>query len=118
MTTYLIVDDHDDFRRQARALLEAEGLRVIGEARDAASAIAAAGELGPDVVLLDIGLPDRDGFRVAVELLQLAKRPLVVLISSRDLAEVQYRLEGAAVAGFIQKDDLSAKTLAALLGSD
>ena len=68
MTTILIVDDHEPFRVQARALLEADGLVVVGEARDAVSGLAAARSLRPDIVLLDIGLPDRDGFQVACEL--------------------------------------------------
>jgi DNA-binding NarL/FixJ family response regulator len=118
MTTYLIVDDHAAFRKQARALLEAEGLPVVGEASDAASAIAAVTDLEPGVVLLDIGLPDRDGFAVAAELRGLPRPPLVVLISSREASDLQPRLDHAAADGFIQKDDLSAAALAAILGTD
>jgi len=66
--TVLIVDDHSGFRSFARAVLEAEGFEVVGEADDAASAIAAAGRLRPQVVLLDIQLPDIDGFEVAERL--------------------------------------------------
>lgn len=116
MTTYLIVDDHAPFRQQARALLEAEGLQVIGEAHDAASALAAVGAVTPDVVLLDVGLPDRDGFDVAEELRRLAVPPRIVLISSREATDLRARLQGAAVAGFIQKDDLSAAELQRVLG--
>jgi DNA-binding NarL/FixJ family response regulator len=64
----LIVDDHDGFRSSARALLEAEGFDVVGEAGDAASALAAAARLRPEVVLLDIQLPGIDGFEVAARL--------------------------------------------------
>jgi DNA-binding NarL/FixJ family response regulator len=117
MTTYLIVDDHAAFRRQARALLEAEGVHVIGEAHDGASALAAVAEIGPDVVLLDVGLPDRDGFDVAVELGRLASPPRVVLISSREASEFRSRLADAPVAGFVQKDDLSAGALQRVLGA-
>jgi DNA-binding NarL/FixJ family response regulator len=117
MTTYLIVDDHAAFRHQARALLEAEGLPVIGEASDATSALAAVAELAPAVVLLDIGLPDRDGFAVAAELRDLPNPPRVVLISSREAGDFHPRLDQTSADGFIQKDDLSAAALAEILGS-
>lgn len=118
MTTYLIVDDHAVFRRQARALLEAEGLQIVGEAHDAASALAAVAEVNPDVVLLDVGLPDRDGFDVAAELAHMAGAPRVVLISSREVSELQSRLAESPVDGFLQKDDLSADGLRAILDAD
>ena len=64
----LIVDDHPSFRASARVLLEAEGFDVIGEAADGASGIAEAKRLRPDLVLLDVQLPDIDGFDVASRL--------------------------------------------------
>ena len=63
--TVLIVDDHPSFRASARRMLEADGYQVVGEAADASSAVDAVRELQPDVVLLDIRLPDADGFQVA-----------------------------------------------------
>ena len=63
--TVLIVDDHDGFRDSARALLEAEGFAVVGDAADGATAVAAVERLRPDVVLVDVQLPDVDGFTVA-----------------------------------------------------
>ena len=68
MNTILIVDDNAGFRVQARALLEADGFDVVGEAADGISGLAAARTLRPDLVLLDIGLPDVEGFEVAREL--------------------------------------------------
>jgi DNA-binding NarL/FixJ family response regulator len=118
MATYLIVDDHSAFRRQARALLEAEGLQVIGEASDAATALAAVAGVRPDVILLDVGLPDRDGFDVAADIGRLANAPQVVMISSREASDFTLRLTDAPVAGFVQKDDLSAEALRAILGED
>ncbi len=115
MTTFLIVDDHPSFRQQARALLESEGLTVIGEADDGATALRAVRELRPDVVLLDIGLPDIDGFAIAERLAAEGSPPRVVLISSREAATYGPRLALSRVMGFIQKDDLSAAALAALL---
>ena len=66
--TVVIADDHPSFRASARAILQAEGFEVIGEAEDGASAIAAVRELAPDVVLLDVQLPDLDGFAVCRQL--------------------------------------------------
>ena len=63
--TVLIVDDHPSFRASARTLLEAEGYDVVGEAENGESAVAAALRLRPDLVLLDVQLPDIDGFEVA-----------------------------------------------------
>src|SRR3954466_11539683 len=84
--TVLIVDDHPSFRSTARALLEAEGFEVVGEADDGASAVAAATDLRPDVVLLDVQLPEFDGFEVAQRLRKSLKAaaPRIVLPSSRD----------------------------------
>ena len=66
--TVLIVDDHEAFRQSASALLEAEGFDVVGQAADGPEAIAEAERLRPEVVLLDIQLPDLDGFAVAERL--------------------------------------------------
>ena len=82
--TVLIVDDHPSFRGMARALLESEGFTVVGEAEDGATAIARYRELRPDIVLLDVQLPDTDGFAVATELTSNGSSPDIVLTSSRD----------------------------------
>jgi DNA-binding NarL/FixJ family response regulator len=113
--TVLIVDDHAGFRSFARALLEAEGFDVVGEADDAASAIAAAGLLRPQVVVLDIGLPDTDGFEVAERLARDPDAPAVVLVSTRDISSYRRRLVGSPVRGFIPKSDLSGSALSALV---
>src|SRR5215203_2309054 len=87
MVRALIVDDHAGFRRQARALLEADGFDVVGEACNSADALDAAADLDPDVVLLDVQLPDVDGFAVARGLHALSRRIVVVLTSSRDRSD-------------------------------
>lgn len=112
----LIVDDHAMFRARARTIVEAAGLDVVGEAADAASALAQCAALHPDVVLLDIQLPDGDGFAVAETLSGEADPPAVVLISSREALDFGSRLRTTSALGFIQKDDLSRATLRALLG--
>ena len=94
----LIVDDHDGFRSSARALLEAEGFAVVGEAEDAASALAAAARLRPEVVLLDIRLPGVDGFEVAALLAATPDPPEVVLVSTRHISSYRRRLATSPVA--------------------
>jgi DNA-binding NarL/FixJ family response regulator len=110
--TVLIVDDHASFRSSARALLEAGGFVVVGEAADGRSALSAAQRLRPAVVLLDVQLPDLDGFAVAE---QLAEVTAVVLISSRDASAYRRRLSGSPARGFLAKSELSAPALAALI---
>jgi DNA-binding NarL/FixJ family response regulator len=115
VTTFLIVDDHPDFRRAARALLESEGLRVVGEAADGRSALDVAATLRPDVVLLDIGLPDLDGFEIAARLAGVDGAPDIVLTSSRDASTYGGRVSASPAAGFVRKDDLSAATIGELV---
>jgi DNA-binding NarL/FixJ family response regulator len=115
MNTILIIDDHSGFRAQARALLEADGFTVVGEADDGASGLAAARSIRPDLVLLDIGLPDIEGFDVARELAVDGPPPLVVLTSSRDASSYGPRLERSNALGFIPKDELSGAAIRALV---
>ena len=114
--TVLIVDDHAGFRSFARALLEAEGFDVVGEAADGASALAAARALSPKLVLLDVALPDMDGFAVCDALLEDGTGRVVVLTSSRDVSSYRGRLERSGARGFIAKSELSGRGLAALAG--
>jgi DNA-binding NarL/FixJ family response regulator len=114
--TVLIVDDHPGFRSAARALLEADGFDVVGEAADGESGLAAAARLRPGLVLLDIQLPDLDGFEVARRLSQAGDPPAVVLVSSRDSSAYRRRLADSPARGFIAKSDLSGAAVAALVG--
>ena len=110
----LIVDDHPSFRANARALLEAEGFEVVGEAEDGASALRAVHELSPELVLLDVQLPDLDGFEVARRLTEDGG-PAVVLVSSRDGSDFGPLVERSGARGFIPKAELSGAALSALL---
>src|SRR4051794_36519233 len=105
--TVLIVDDHATFRRFARRVLEADGLEVVGEASDAASALAAVRALRPGLVLLDVMLPDGDGCEVAGRLLEAAEATRVVLTSSHDALELEPRIARSRAHGFVHKDELS-----------
>ena len=114
--TVLIVDDHADFRRSARALLEADGFEVVGEAATGADALRAVAALRPRIVLLDVQLPDLDGLAVAERLAAAPSAPAVVLTSSRDAAAYGPRLAESPARGFIPKSRLSGAVLADLVG--
>ena len=112
----LIVDDHAGFRTSARRILEAHGFEVVGEAEDGSSGVAMASELRPEVVLLDLQLPDIDGFEVATQLRDAGVAAAVVLTSSRDWSDVCSRQRAAGAVGFIPKDELSGSRLRDLVG--
>ena len=112
--TLLIVDDHAGFRSFARALLEADGFDVVGEAENGVSALAAARRLRPEVVLLDVALPDFDGFAVCDELTEGGDGPAIVMTSSRDISSYRRQLECSGAKGFIAKSELSGRAVSAL----
>ena len=114
--TVLIVDDHPGFRAAARRLLELEGYVVVGEAEDGMTALNAVHELRPEVVLLDVQLPDLTGFDVARRLLSAnGSSPAVVLVSSRDRCDYGSQIEECGARGFIGKGDLTGAAVRALL---
>ena len=114
--TALIVDDHPAFRSAARALLQAAGFDVVGDAADGSSALEAVRRLRPEIVLLDVQLPDFDGFLVAEALAAGPAPPAIVLTSSRSVASLRWRLTANPAWSFIPKHELSAEALAAALG--
>ena len=111
----LIVDDHAGFRATARRLLESEGYAVVGEAADGAAALTAVADLRPDVVLLDVQLPDIDGFEVAGRPTRADASAAVILVSSRDGDDYGSLAGDSGARGFIAKSDLSGAALEALL---
>lgn len=112
--TVLIVDDHPSFRAAARVLVEGAGYAVVAEAADGAAALAAMDEHRPECVLLDVQLPDADGFAVAEALAARDDPPAVVMTSSRAASDFGRLIEQSPVRGFITKEALSAAALSEL----
>jgi DNA-binding NarL/FixJ family response regulator len=97
-------------------LLETEGWRVVGEAPDGLTGVQAARELKPDVVLLDVNLPDIDGFECADRLSANGRAPAIVLVSSRSRQDLGEAVDTCGARGFISKAELSAAAVEALVG--
>jgi CheY-like chemotaxis protein len=114
MRTLLIVDDHASFRAFARAALS-ERFTTVAEASDGAAAVVLSRQLCPDVVLLDVQLPDTDGFAIAADLAAQDDPPAVILTSTLDRRELESLLRTSPARGFIEKEGLSAAALAELV---
>ena len=113
----LLVDDNGDFRSAARQLLERHGFIVVAEAETGVSGIERAQEHLPDLVLLDVQLPDLDGFEVAERLSGLEVPVDVILTSSLDGTDFGALVAGSSALGFVPKAELSASAIEALLAS-
>ena len=117
-TTVLIVDDHETFRSFARELLESEGFEVIGEAEDGTSGVEAVESLRPDLVVLDVQLPDLSGFEVLQRLRSDGVDTPVVLTSSRDASSYGDQVDTSGAVGFIPKAELSGSAIRSLLEAE
>ena len=113
--TVLVVDDHPSFRRFARQLLETSGYAVVDEATDGQAAREAVRTHRPDVILLDVLLPDTTGFELAEELCRDGSGPVIVLTSSRTAADFDGSIERSPARGFIAKRDLTAAAFTAVV---
>jgi two-component system, NarL family, nitrate/nitrite response regulator NarL len=109
----LIVDDNRAFLDAARALLEREGLVVVGVAATGAEALAQAQALRPDVVLVDVALGDESGFEVARWLAEDDQTGAVTVILTSTRAEVDLSdaVGDSPASGFVPKSELSARAI-------
>jgi DNA-binding NarL/FixJ family response regulator len=113
--TVLIVDDHAGFRACARELLECDGFEVVGEAGDAEEALAATRRLRPDIVVLDVQLPGIDGIQASGQIATLNGGTAIVLVSSRDRADLPGAAADSPARGFIPKWELSGAAIRELV---
>ena len=113
--TVLIVDDHPSFRATAQLALEAEGFRVVGTAANGESGVSETLRLEPDIVLLDVGLPDITGFEVAARLREAGSPAKIVLASSREGSDFGHLVADSGALGLIEKSVLSGDAVRALV---
>lgn len=112
----LIVDDDPRFRQLMKLLLaDAPEFEVVGEAHKGSSALTVAREVGPDVILLDVNLPDTTGFELAPQLSAEAESASIVMTSSRGDDTYEQLAQEAGASGFVPKEELSAAALARAL---
>jgi len=109
--TCLIVDDNAFFLEGASALLEREGLEVVGVASNSADAIRLVAELKPDVTLVDIDLGEEDGLDLAPRL----RDTTVILVSTHPEADLEHLIATSPARGFVAKARLSAQAIRDLL---
>jgi DNA-binding response OmpR family regulator len=114
-STVLIVEDHPSFLAVARFLLETDGFVVVGVATDGASAVRETLRVSPEIVLLDVSLPDIDGFEVASRLRAAGASSRIVFTSSRDGSDFGSKITDSGGSGFIAKAELSGEVLRALV---
>ena len=100
----LIVDDQSLVRTGFRMILTANGIDVVGEATDGLEAIAAAADLKPDVILMDIRMPNLDGLEAAQRILAADPRCRILMLTTFDLDKYVYEALAAGASGFLLKD--------------
>jgi DNA-binding response OmpR family regulator len=113
--TILIVDDHPSFLAAARFVLDAEGFDVVGVATDGESALREITRFSPQIVLLDVSLPDMDGFEVASRLRAAGVSSTIVFTSSREASDYGSLVTDSGGSGFIAKADISGDALRVLV---
>jgi DNA-binding NarL/FixJ family response regulator len=107
----LIVDDNELFLEGASALLEREGLEVVGVASNSADAVRLVAELQPDVTLVDVDLGPEDGLELALQL----EASKVILVSTHTEEDLEHLIAASPALGFVPKSRLSANAIRDLL---
>jgi DNA-binding NarL/FixJ family response regulator len=111
----LIADDHEVARRGIRSLLEGhEGWEVCGEARDGREAVDFATELQPDILLLDIGMPNLNGLDAARQILAAAPDARILILTIHDAEQVVREVLAAGARGFVLKSDAGRDLISAV----
>ena len=104
MPSVVLVDDHTMLRQGLKRALESEGIRVIGEAGDGTTALRLALELHPDVVLMDVSMPNIDGIESTKRLMGADSRQRVVMLTMHVDRDVMQRAMAAGAVGYLTKD--------------
>ena len=111
----LIVDDYKDWRNQVRLLLQAQPeWQVIGEASDGLEAVQKAEALKPDLILLDIGLPNLNGIEAARRIWHVSPGSKIAFLSADNSSDVVQEALGTGAAGFIHKARIQSELLPAV----
>ena len=118
MIRLMVVDDHPVFRYGLVALFESQGFEVVGQAAGAAEAIAIVRELQPDVLLLDLGLPDASGVSVAERLTALVPKTRIVVVTMYDDQGSVREAIAAGAAGYVVKDAPPSQLIAAVRAAE
>jgi len=115
MIRVLVVDDHARMRRSIRMLLERSGdIEVVGEVEEGAKTLNKVKALQPDVVILDISMPDMNGFEVLKALRRLAKRPKVVMLSMNDSNDLIEKALQNGAGAYIRKHEAGSRLVPAV----
>jgi DNA-binding NarL/FixJ family response regulator len=115
MLRILIADDHDVARRGIRALLESHsGWQVCGEAHDGREAIDLADSLKPDLILLDIGMPNLNGLEAARQILATSPDASILILTMHDTEHVVREVLRAGARGFLLKSDAGSDLITAV----
>ena len=108
----LTVDDSVQFLEAARELVATtEGFRLVGEAASGEEGVAAARRLSPDLVLLDVRMPEMDGIEAARRLTAVDPRIVIFLLSANEQADAPRGVGSCGAAAFVRKQDLAPGTL-------
>jgi DNA-binding NarL/FixJ family response regulator len=111
----LIADDHEVARKGIRSLVESHaGWEVCGEARDGREAVASAGDLKPDIFLLDIGMPNLNGLDAARQILTIIPEARILILTVHDSDQVVREVLAAGARGFLLKSDTGRDLVAAV----
>ena len=114
MTRLLLADDHRMLRDSLRRSMEENGFDVVGEAGDGAEAVQLAQELRPDVVLMDVSMPNLDGVEATRQITRLVPEAQVVMLTMHADGEVMARAIQAGAIGYLVKDCAIADVISAV----